>query len=196
MRCAAPRASMPARGRRYPHAAMIRVSASTPWDAGLYPESVRAWSAERPARLAFATLWSTGSDPERDRLLRVQALRQAADGGFESYATFCRLEHAATGTAEAEHLGARLVREFGLHASDLGGAPDGAHALRELHAFLDGWTVITSARRPFLAWWRALAGAPAMPLLDLSEIAALCLPGRLAAEGEALTATLCGREPD
>ena len=177
---------------------MIRVSEGASWDAGLYPEPAHAtpWSAERPAHLAFATLWCTGADPERDSLVRVQALRQAADGRWESFAAFCRSERAPSDALEAEHVSARLAREFGLSAADLGGAPEVARALEEFHAFLDGRTVITAARRPFLAWWRARAGAPALAVLDLAEIAGLSLPGRLAAEGEALATSLLGRTPE
>ncbi|NOT31504.1 MAG: hypothetical protein HOP15_13740, partial [Planctomycetes bacterium] len=156
---------------------MIRVSEAAPWDAGLYPEPARAapWSAERPAHLAFATLWCTGGDPERDSLVRVQALRQAADGRWDSFAAFCRSERAPSDTLAAEHVGARLAREFGLSAADLDGAPEAARALEQLHAFLDGRTVITAARHQARNGWRARAGAPALAVLDLAEIAALCL---------------------
>src|SRR5262245_4021909 len=115
---------------------MIRVSEGAPWDAGLYPEPAGAapWSAARPARLAFATLGSSGGDPARDRLFRVQALRQDAEGRWESFATFCRPERESAEAAEAETVGARLAREFGVHSSDLAGAPEAARALRELRA--------------------------------------------------------------
>ncbi len=177
---------------------MIRVSEGAPWDAELYPEPARAapWSAERPARLAFATLWSTGGDPTRDGLFRVQALRQVEPGRWESLASFCRPERAPADALEAEHVGARLAQEFGLRSADLEGAPESTRALDQLRAFLAGCSVITSARQPFLAWWRARAGAPVPRVLDLAEIAGLSLPGRLAAEGEALATRLLGRAPD
>ena len=184
---------------------MIRLSEGAPWDAGLYPEPARAtpWSAPAPARLAFATLWSSGGDPARDGLYRVQALRQVADGRWESLATFCRTAMLGPPfAAESEPVGARLVREFGLHSSDVTDAPEATHALRELCSFLDGCTVITAARRAFLAWLRsstnttdARAAWPAA-VLDLAEIAGLCLPGRLASEGEGLAASLLGRAPE
>ncbi len=180
---------------------MIRVSEGAPWDEGLYPEPARAtsWSAERPARLAFATLWSTGGDPTRDALLRVQALRQDGDGRWQSFATFARSQSAPDAPGDSgsgEHVGARLAHEFGLQGSDRNHALPAAQALAELQGFLAGCNVITVARQAFLAWWNSRADAPTVSVLDLAEIASLVLPGRLAAEGEGLTATLLGREPE
>lgn len=181
---------------------MIRVSEGMPWDEGLYPEPARdaSWSVERPSRLAFATLWSTGGDPTRDALLRVQALRQDAAGSWRSFATFAR-PPLGSGAAEsdsdaAQQVGARLAHDFGLAGSDRNHAPPAAQVLTELQDFLDGCAVITVARPAFLAWWRARTGAPAVSVLDLAEIASLVLPGRLAAEGESLSATLLGRAPE
>jgi ATP-dependent DNA helicase DinG len=177
---------------------MIRVSASSPWEEELYPEPERAppWSATAPAQLAFATLWYTGGDPRRDGLVRVLATRRAADGSFESFGALCRTTRARTDPGEeAEPAGARLAREFGLHAADLVEAAPAEAVLRELHGFLAGRVVLTAAREPFLAWWRWPGDAPELRVLDLAEIAALCLPGRLAAEGERLAMQLTGSEP-
>lgn len=149
-----------------------------------------------PERLAFATLWSTGNDPQRDGLVRVHALRQMESGSWESLVSFCAPRSARTESADSEPASARVVREFGVHASDLCEAPDAQTVLRDLQRFLGGRAVLTTARETFLAWWCWSADAPAVRVLDLAEIAALALPGRLAAEGEALTSTLRGREPE
>jgi ATP-dependent DNA helicase DinG len=175
---------------------MIRVSASSSW-AELDPSPARAvWRAARPERLAFATLWSTGNDPGRDGLIRVLALRQMEDGGWEAFASHCARRAEKPENDDVEPASARVVREFGVHASDLRDAPDAQAVLRDLHGFLGGRAVITAAREVFLAWWRSPAGAPAVRVLDLAEIAALVAPGRLAAEGEFLASSLLGREPE
>ncbi len=158
--------------------------------------SASPWQVARPERLAFATLWSTGNDPQRDELVRVLALRQAESGSWESFASFCAPHSARAEGAGSEPASARVVREFGVHASDLGAAPAAETVICDLHRFLGGRTVITTARETFLAWWRWPADAPEVRVLDVVEIAALALPGRLAAEGEALTSNLRAREPE
>jgi Rad3-related DNA helicase len=175
---------------------MIRASEDVAAGAGLFPAAARAhgWTSARPERVAFATMWCTGADPARDALVRVQALRRSRDG-WESFTSHVHGFARSTRADEAEHVGARLAREYGVAAADLAHAPGPDDVLGELHAFLDGCSVVTAARRPFLSWWRARAPAPELELLDLAEVAALCLPGRLASEGEGLCRTLLGRAP-
>src|SRR5262245_18798883 len=175
---------------------MIRVS--EPGIVELDPWRARdpGWSAERPEQLAFATLWSTGSAPERDSLVRVLALRQMEGGTWESFGSFCAPRSTGADAPGPEPASARVVREFGVHGSDLRDAPAAETVVRELWRFLAGRTVITPAREPFLAWWRSPAGAPDVRVLELAEIASLVQPGRLAAAGEALTSDLCGSEPE
>ncbi|MSR62994.1 MAG: hypothetical protein EXS08_11170 [Planctomycetes bacterium] len=174
---------------------MIRVSDGLPWGAGPSPavQSASAWSVACPRELAFATLWATGGEPGRDRLLRVSALRSTSTERWESFEASCRVGAAS---AEAETLGARIAQDFGLHAADLAAASEPAAVLADLAAFLARRTVITAAREPLLVWLRSVGAPLDLRVLDLSEIAALCLPGRLAAEGEALAAELLGRTPE
>ena len=195
-----PSGSGPARGPcdRSPAilSTMIRVSTSGVAELGPWHAHDHGWRAERPEHLAFATLWSTGGDPERDALVRVLALRQIEGGSWESFASFCAPRSTRADGPSGEPASARVVRAFGVHGSDLRDTPAAETVLRELWRFLAGRTVITPAREPFLTWWRSPADAPAARVLDLAEIAALVQPGRLAAEGEALSSHLCGREPE
>lgn len=177
---------------------MIRVSASSPWAEVRSPEPARVppWSAPRPGRLAFSTLWTTGQDPARDGLVRALAIRRAADGSWESLEITGRLsDDASEVPASGESPGARVVRDYGIHASDLADAAPREEVLRSLHGFLQGHLVLTPARQAFLAYWNWPEPGPEVRVLDLAEIAALCMPGRLASEGERLCNTLLEREP-
>jgi Rad3-related DNA helicase len=164
---------------------MIRVSASAPWAEEPRSAPVRAppWRPPVPDRLAFATLASSGAEPDRTTLVRVLALRRTRDGDWESFAGTCR-------TASGE----RRPLTPATCDAELGTALHCGPALRELHGFLGEHTVITNARAPFLGAWGRHGAAPPVRVLALAEIAALCLHGRLAAEGEALASRLCGRE--
>jgi ATP-dependent DNA helicase DinG len=182
---------------------MVRPSSdrSLPPDApleGLVPTAARPWEGRGElATMAFAVLWTTGPDPQRDRVFRVQALRRvAADGSWESLDRFCDpFAGAATATTghEAERVhaaSARMRREYGVSRGDLEDAPPVETVLAELSAFLESRTVLVVERETFRAW----AGAPPNGTVhDLVSLAALLLPGRLAAEGEALPAVLLER---
>jgi len=180
---------------------MIRTRDGLPWAEALAPEPrVVRTLPDLPARLAFATLWASGADPRRDALVRVQAVR-LADGRWESLVRPCR-PAARDDAAESSAAGARLAHEFGVHGAELEDAPEAPGVLRELVRFLAGCTVIVPSRAPFQAWIGAAEGAAleeradAPRALALSEIAALCLPGRLATEGENLATALLGHAPE
>ncbi len=182
--------------RVYPLPRMIQVSEGARGSLPLPEPGSEPWSAPRgPTGLAFATLWSTGPDPSRDTVFRVQAQRCDASGHWESFAAFCTPR---PGGCSDEHASARMAREFGVTGADLAGASDERTILRDLLGFLRGCAVITDAREPFLAWWRGSCGetGPAAPVLALADVASLCLPGRLAAEGEGLASRLLGGGPD
>lgn len=175
---------------------MIRLGGSWPWAEEPAPAAAHEpWTVARPAALAFATLWTTGADPARDGLVRVQALRQEADGSWTSHGSFCA-PSPRLGGEDGAALSARVVRELGVCAEELRDAPESPHVLRELQGFLAGRTVLTVAREPFLAWWHAGGDAPAPAVLDLARIAALVAPGRLGGEGEGLATALLGRTPE
>ena len=149
------------------------------------------------AGLAIATLWATGPDPRRDGVFRMQATRRVPDSGeWESFDATCDPfagVRGAAASAEARPAAtARMVREFGVTAAELEGAPPARALAEELGEFLRGRTVIVPASRGFRNWILALTGSEALTcrLLDPAGVAALLLPGRLAAEGELLTARL------
>ncbi len=140
--------------------------------------------------LAFVTLWTTGPDPRKDAVFRVQAERRAADGSWESFAAFCRPRAAP---AEA---GARMAREYGIDANDLADAVEAGSTLRDLAGFLGARALLTDRRSVLTAWLGASGELrPEMRVLGLDDIALLCLPGRLAAAGEGLATELLGRPP-
>ncbi|MFT5288637.1 MAG: ATP-dependent DNA helicase DinG [Planctomycetota bacterium] len=152
---------------------------------------------EGPANLhslAFATMWSTGPDPERDGVVRVAAWKRSADGSsWIEMVRLCDPFPERKDKAQSR----RTVREFKLDAADLSGAPSSNDAYAELADFLEGCTVITLDRRPFLTWARELSGGEEPPFrtLDLSSLAALFLPGRLSAAGDGLVNQLLGLDP-
>jgi len=146
-----------------------------------------------PERLAFAVLWTTGSDPRRDGLFRVAAVRATGTGSWEPFAAHCRPGGPGRPWSADASGSARMAREFGVHGGDLDGAPWAAETLAELAAFLRERTVIVPARAAFVGWLKDATGPGGVRTLGLAEIAALCLPGRLAAEGDGLAATLLAR---
>ena len=81
---------------------------------------------ERPGELvalAFATLWTTGPDPRTDAAFRLQALRRDPETGeWESFERTCAAPAAS----------ARMIREFGVTAEELQGAPAAEEAFGEL----------------------------------------------------------------
>jgi ATP-dependent DNA helicase DinG len=168
--------------------AMIRAANVTqPW-AGAWPSPEPArpapWRAERPERLAFAVLWSTGDDPARDVLVRLTALRVEPDGARRSFDELVAPPRAVHDPGEP--LSARLVRDFGLHASDLSSARPADVVQGEWRTFLRGTTVITRSRPSWCAWWPKGTSERAPAALDLAEFQNLCLPGRPGSSTEAL----------
>lgn len=52
--------------------------------------ALASWQRPLPTRPAFVALWATGPDTATDGVFRVQALRPAEDGGWESFANWAR----------------------------------------------------------------------------------------------------------
>ena len=159
------------------------------------------WEGARElSGLAFATLWGTGPDPEKDGLFRLLALRRdPASGNWESFDRWADPFPARKGGDETERTATRrLAQEFGVTGVDLRGAPPAPIAFAELETFLAGRPVVVHSRDGFRNWSLALGGrvASTSHLVDLATLAALLAPGRLAAEGEALPGRLLRRATD
>ncbi|MEM7305852.1 MAG: helicase C-terminal domain-containing protein [Planctomycetota bacterium] len=159
-------------------------SASLPWGAtgGL-----------ELAELSFAALWVTGPDPASDAAFRLRALRPDTTGigGAETFDRFVRLGEGAAPDATA-----RMAREYGVRSADLAAGEPESDAVASWLDFLGRRPVVVADRPAFEAWVARLTGTGEvpMPVLGLPELAAVLTPGRLASEGERLTATLVGGE--
>lgn len=131
--------------------------------------------------LAVVSLWATGTDPVRDELFRVAAMRRDADGGWRGFDLFVAQKGGASEAATR-----RMQREFGVTAKDLEGAPSQEEAWAALEVFLAGAQLLVADRAPFEAWARALDAGDdpfarrwrrAGSLLALTEFHDLFLPG-------------------
>ena len=145
----------------------------------------------RAEGLAFACLWSTGPDPGSDALFRVQALALDGDAGESTFERWVALDAQA-----GDEVSARMAREFGVQRDDLRDAVPAGEALVDLLAFLDGRAVVVPDRQVFEAWVARHSGTGEVPrgVVGLPQLAALWRPGRLAGEGEALTAALLDQD--
>jgi len=148
-------------------------------------DPVRPWEHVPGDGPVFAVVWSTGSDPRLDRVLRLAALRPSARG-WERFDRFVD-----PGRAD-EAVGARTVREFGVHRRQLVGAPEIATAWREFRAFCGARTVVAPDGERAAAWFEHFAAPPepAPNCIGLAELASLLLPGRLSLLGEGLVDAL------
>jgi len=140
--------------------------------------------------LAFVSLWASGDDPERDTLVRVSALRLDSGGTWRTFSSYCRPASARSEHDGAEPVGARIVRQFGVHADDVATAPPHDEVLHELGDFLAGSVVLSPSRIALREGWSRAGAGPVPPGLALSEIAELCLPGRFPGAGESLAQQL------
>lgn len=131
--------------------------------------------------LAVVSLWATGTDPERDELFRVAALRRDGGGGWRGFDLFVAPRDGASEAATR-----RMQREFGVTSADLEGAPTQGEAWAALEAFLGDAQLLVAERDPFEAWARALDVADdpfarrwrrAGSVLALAEFHDLFLPG-------------------
>ena len=145
-------------------------------------------------RVAFAMVWTTGPDPTGDFAFRLMAERPG-ELGQESFDRYLRAEPGSVGDSQ-EGASARMTREFGVRSADLAEGASAEEAGPELLGFLEGFTVVVPDRRAFEAWMARLSGTGEFPVhvVGLPELAALLLPGRLASEGERLTAALLERD--
>jgi hypothetical protein len=88
------------------------------------------WALEGAGDVAFAVLWATGTDTALDGVFRLEALRRR-EGEWQRFERLCRpFAKAADSTASA-----RMVREYGVSAADLEGAPRPEAAWKELAVF-------------------------------------------------------------
>ncbi len=173
---------------------MIRPHASLSLDSLVRERSTAPWEGSGGLEgLALVTLWSTGADPERDGLFRLQALRRDGEGGWERFDRLALPFDSEDDEAPAATR--RMAREFGVTGDDLGSAGDAAAAFDELVLFLADRPVIVDDRALFAAWvehWRPDRAQDfrEQPLLDLASLAECILPGRLSLSGPALAARL------
>ena len=107
-------------------------------------------------RLALVTLWTSGPDPTRDALFRVQALARDESGTWRGFDLFVDDPRAHDERADQAAVTRRLQREFGLAAKDLVGAPAPDAAWAALADFLDGAPLLVASRPSFEAWARHL----------------------------------------
>lgn len=109
--------------------------------------------------MALVTLWTSGPDPARDALFRIQALAGEPGGTWRAFDLFVDdprrhgLDEEAGPRASVTR---RMQRELGLAASDLedGTAPDDAWAA--LFDFLQDAPMLVASRPAFEAWARHL----------------------------------------
>ncbi|MDG1490748.1 MAG: hypothetical protein P8R43_02570, partial [Planctomycetota bacterium] len=83
------------------------------------------------ARPACVVLWASGTDTRLDGIVRMAAVRRSAEGGWESFETFC--------APFADDAGAtrRIVARFGVGSDALEAAPPMAEAWRRLREFVN-----------------------------------------------------------
>lgn len=110
-------------------------------------------------RVALVTLWTSGPDPSRDALFRVQALQREASGAWRAFDLFVddpRRHGTAAGGERDAAVTRRMQREYGLSASDLAGAPGPEAVWAALVDFLDDAPLLVASRPAFEAWARHL----------------------------------------
>src|SRR5436190_18920125 len=124
----------------------------------IIPATTHASTRRNPlARLAFVTTWATGTDPARDGIFRLCALRAAEESGeWETFELFCD-PFTDEDDAEREAVWTRIEREFGIERAVCEDAPSAADAWDELLAFLDGSAVIASDALVFESWFEHFA---------------------------------------
>jgi len=134
------------------------------------------WAQARTPEAAFVSLWASGPDPSVDGLLRIEALRRAADGRLERFEQLC---NPFAGREEAG-AGARLPPEFGLDPRALQEAPAGKQAWSLLQEFLGERALLVGDADAFRAWSAHFEGrrTSARCLLGVEEFCAMWLPGR------------------
>jgi ATP-dependent DNA helicase DinG len=130
------------------------------------------------ARPACVVLWASGTDTRLDGIVRMAAVRRSAEGGWESFETFC--------APFADDAGAtrRIVARFGVGSDALEAAPPMAEAWRRLREFVNDRPVLADDGTLLATWARALdrqAQVQEAPLdvIGLDDVTALVEPGHL-----------------
>ncbi len=150
------------------------------------PETVPT-ARPRGPRPVFLVPWTTGPDPALDGVLRLQALRPGPlEGQWERFDVHC----ASRPEDEGAGASARTAREFGVTRAHLAGAPAPERAWGALLEFAGPGPLVVPDTAVFAAWHAHLARGKPPACAGLSEVAALCLPGRLSLRRESLVPLL------
>lgn len=116
--------------------------------------------ASAAQRVALVTLWTSGPDPSRDALFRLQALAREDGGGWRAFDLYVDDPRRSGLDVEAapssEGVTRRVQRELGLSAQDLAGAPAPEAAWAALADFLGDVPLLVASRPAFEAWARHL----------------------------------------
>lgn len=130
--------------------------------------------------VAFCTLWTSGSDPSIDGVVRVHALRPARAGRpAERFERIC--DPSAGRELDAAAL-ERIERDFGIARDAWSSAASPADAWRDFQAFVGAGPIVAADAEVFDAWNAQLSSEldRRVVTLGLTEIVSLFLPGRLA----------------
>jgi Rad3-related DNA helicase len=149
------------------------------------PDDPPQGPARRVSGLTLIVPWTTGSDPERDELFRLQALRREPFPSKEWRALDLYVAPRHSGNTKATR---RMQREFGVTSSDLEGAPSAELAWAALASFVADAPILVVRRDEYETWAKALDTADnpfedfhsgSAELLALDEFRGLLLPGRV-----------------
>ena len=152
------------------------------------PEDPLEGPARRLRGVTLVVPWTTGPDPDRDELFRVQALRREPGeaNDWRALDLFVAPRHSEDLKATR-----RMQREFGVTAKDLEGAATADLAWAALRDFADGGPILVARREQYVPWAKALDPddnpfdefhSGTQDLLGLDEFRGLLLPGRVTRE--------------
>lgn len=146
------------------------------------------WTGNPGESPIFVVIWATGNDPRLDGIFRIQALRRSGTTWEQFDAWVDPFPDQDDETASA-----RMVREFGVQRTDLEGAGDLKEAWSRFRSFCGEAPILTPDAERVEAWRAHLdPGTEATSTcVGLTEVAALCFPGRLSLMGEGLVDGLC-----
>jgi ATP-dependent DNA helicase DinG len=152
------------------------------------PDDPGEGPAKRLAGLGLIVLWTTGADPDRDELFRLQALKREPFPANEWRALDLYVAPRHSENVKATR---RMQREFGVTSAQLEGAPSAEVAWAALAAFMEGGPVLVLRREQYETWAKALDTddnpfddyhSGSAELLALDEFRGLLLPGRVTRE--------------
>ncbi len=147
----------------------------------------RARACDDAPGWVFAHFWTSGPDTSHDRVFRLLAMRLGADGAWIGFDRFAALGPELEGAA-----GARLFRDHGDHREELLAASPLEEVWPLFREFVAGDPVVALDGSAFRAWYEHLEGQSdrAPPVIGLTEMASLLVPGRLANLRESLVEAL------